>query len=192
MENDRYTFRALTDSELTETYRQQMKRDFPPNELKPLRMIRDAVKRGIYACTGMFAGDEMAGYAFLLRSGSVLLLDYFAVGAARRGQGIGSRFLRQLRDNLQQDERILIESENPDFAQDDAERAVRTRRLHFYERNGCTDTGRTALVFGAEYRLLLLSSEPVPDAAALKQDYLALYRSMLPEFVMQRNIRLHW
>lgn len=189
MTNEAYTVRALTDSEIADNYRQRMKRDFPPNELKPLRMIRKSVERGIYECLGMFAGDALLGYAFLLRSGRVLLLDYFAVDAQRRGTGIGSQFLGYLRENLQADA-VIIESENPALSASDAERETRERRLRFYFRSGCVDSGLRAHVFGADYRVLQLPINSEIDADTLKNEYLTLYRSMLPESLLRRNIRV--
>lgn len=190
MTNESYTVRALTDSEIAENYEQRMKRDFPPNELKPLRMIREGLSRGTYQCLGMFSGDTLLAYACLLKNGRVLLLDYFAVDAAMRGQGIGTAFLAHLRGHVQTD-CIVIESENPAYAESAAERETQQRRLRFYFAGGCADSGLRAHVFGAEYCILQLPVQQEISADTLKNEYTALYRAILPEERFLRHIRLH-
>ena len=191
-QTESYEFRALTAAQIADTYRIRMTRDFPSEELKPLRRITDALSRGGYACFGLFDGSELLAYAFFVIAGREYLLDYFAVEASRRGTGIGSAFLAVLKQFLSDAEMIIVEVEHPDHAANADDRRMRERRRDFYFRSGCRDTGAEALVFGTEYRLLEL---PVSGGAhmqeAVRAAYLRLYKSILPPEMLRRSICLH-
>ena len=75
---------SLNKKQIETIYRERMKIDFPPNELKPLSMIYDAIERGIYECLGLMDGTDIVGYAYLIRKGDDYLIDYLAVCPDRR------------------------------------------------------------------------------------------------------------
>ena len=58
-----------------------------------------------------------------------------------------------------------LEIENPDFAKDEEERALRERRRQFYLRNGIVDTGVNIELAGVEYRIMemLVGKPHTPD-----------------------------
>lgn len=65
--------KSLSEAEMTEVYRQRMKRDFPPNELKPLTRILAQKRKHIALCLGYYKEDQMIGYAVRNRtSGSAV------------------------------------------------------------------------------------------------------------------------
>ena len=47
-------FRPLTEEELKELYKTHMKRDFPPDELKPLSRLLTLMGQGDYEPYGLF------------------------------------------------------------------------------------------------------------------------------------------
>lgn len=67
---------SLNKKQIETIYQERMKIDFPPNELKPLSMIYDAIERGIYECLGLMDGTDIVGYAYLIRKGDDYLIDY--------------------------------------------------------------------------------------------------------------------
>ena len=184
------TLRRLNLKQAAQIYTEYMTQDFPRDELKPFSMIEAASARGEYECLGFYAGSQLCGYAFLLQHGSEYLLDYFAVCAALRGSGFGSRMLQMLREQYRDAAAFLIESENPDYAKDAAALSERQRRLRFYLHAGCTDTGVTARVFGVEYRILELPLSGTHPQDAIRTVYMQLYRSLLSSPRYSRNITL--
>ena len=46
--------KSFNDAEMTEVYRQAMKQDFPPDELKPLGRILAQKRKNIALCLGYF------------------------------------------------------------------------------------------------------------------------------------------
>ncbi|MBR2284879.1 MAG: GNAT family N-acetyltransferase [Ruminococcus sp.] len=187
-----YHCESLTNEQISHIYREHMKHDFPSSELKPLAMIRKHLKAGLYRCIGLFRGDELCGYAFLVRindSGrTYYLLDYFAVLSGMRGQGIGSEFLEILKAQLASADIVLCESEAPEGCTGE-ELETRRRRIDFYLRCGLSDTGVKAEVFGVTYVLLSFGSREL-SAEAVQQAYEAIYRSFLPQRIYNRMIRL--
>ena len=93
-----YSWRKLNEKELTKVYLDEMRRDFPPAELKPLSMILNSEAGGTAHTWGVFDGETLAAYLLMVRpAGSkVSQLDYFAVLPAYRAAGLGAQLLAQL------------------------------------------------------------------------------------------------
>lgn len=96
-----------------------------------------AGERWLYAAT---RGDTLLGFAIIVPhvARGIHLLEYFAVARAARNQGIGGHLLTEVGDairNTQYTIGLLLEIEPDDEGNAD-ERALRARRLAFYQRNG--------------------------------------------------------
>ena len=183
--------RYLTVLQAEAVYQQELVHDFPPEECKPFAVIREMLSQGRYLCTGLYKDKKLLSYAFFAKpeggSASYLLLDYFAVLRQFRGHGIGSAYLRRLPELFPDTDTVLIEAENPEKAGDDAEKAVRARRITFYLRCGCTDSGMTADVFDVPYCVLQLPLRCAYGADRLRAAYVNIYKAMLaPQFYRTR------
>lgn len=90
-----YSWRKLNEKELTRVYLDEMRRDFPPTELKPLSMILNSEANGTAHTWGVFDGETLAAYLLMVRpAGSrVSQLDYFAAGipCCRAGRAAAGR-----------------------------------------------------------------------------------------------------
>ena len=130
-----YSWRKLNEKELTRVYLDEMRRDFPPTELKPLSMILNSEADGTAHTWGVFDGETLAAYLLMVRpAGSrVSQLDYFAVLPEYRAAGLGAQLLADLPQHERGAQAILIEAECPDKAEDEA---MAARRLGFYSRCG--------------------------------------------------------
>lgn len=180
-------------TEIRKIYNAYVTRDFPPDERKPLADIESAYARGEYQCFGAFEEDSLAAYAFFVRlrrnEETLYLFDYLAVLPERRDQGVGSRFLQQLMaEPLRDADCVLLEVDHPDYAETDAERALRLRRQAFYLRNGLMDTGVSARVYHVEYKILSLPVGKPRKPAEIADIYRALYRAVMPRWIYDRMV----
>lgn len=187
-----YSWRKLNRDELTRVYCSEMRRDFPPSELKPLIMILDSESAGVAHTWGVFDGGQLAAYLLMVRpvGSRMSLLDYFAVLPAYRGKGLGAKLLAELPQHEKFAKAILIESEWPEKAEDEA---MAVRRLGFYARCGARDTGFTEHLFDAWFRILVL---PCPDAGTFadRQAVDALvncYRKAISEDGWQKYVQFY-
>ena len=139
MNPESLTWRLLTAEELTNVYLNEMRRDFPAGELKPLSMILNSEADGTAHTWGVFDGETLAAYLLMVRpAGSrVSQLDYFAVLPEYRAAGLGAQLLADLPQHERGAQAILIEAECPDKAEDEA---MAVRRLGFYSL--CGPAGR--------------------------------------------------
>ena len=155
MKPQTFTWKKLTADELTRVYLDEMRRDFPPSELKPLSMILNSEAAGMAHTWGVFDGETLAAYLLMVRpAGSrVSQLDYFAVLPEYRAAGLGAQLLADLPQHERGAQAILIEAECPDKAEDEA---MAVRRLGFYARCGARDSGFTEHLFDAWFRILVL------------------------------------
>ena len=67
MNPENLTWRLLTAEELTNVYLNEMRRDFPAGELKPLSMILNSEADGTAHTWGVFDGDTLAAYLLMVR-----------------------------------------------------------------------------------------------------------------------------
>lgn len=162
---EQLSWRLLTASELTRVYLDEMRRDFPPTELKPLSVILNSEAAGEAHTWGVFDGETLVAYLLMVhpKGASAVLLDYFAVLPQYRASGIGAKLLAKLPEK-EENAAILIESELPEKADDPA---MAVRRLGFYARCGAKDIGWTEKLFGASwFRILALSARSAPAMSA--------------------------
>ena len=116
MREPAFIWRLLTGPELTDVYLNEMRRDFPAGELKPLSMILNSEADGTAHTWGVFDGDTLAAYLLMVRPEGCRMsqLDYFAVVPAYRAHGIGAQLLAQLPAHEDPAAAILIEAEMPE------------------------------------------------------------------------------
>lgn len=173
-------FRPLTPEELKELYEAHMRRDFPPDELKPLDRLLALMERGEYEPYGLFRGDALLAYALYWKAGEdpYVMLDYFAVLPEGRNRGTGSALLRQMLDRFCRDGRgVFGEVEVPNTGDGEVD-ALRRRRLGFYARAGLRTIDYRTKVFGVPY--LVLAYGPDISDSALMETHRKLYHSAFP------------
>lgn len=160
--NKTFTWRLLTPGELTDVYLQEMRRDFPAGELKPLSMILTSEAEGLAHTWGVFDGETLAAYLLMVRpeGSAISQLDYFAVVPAYRAGGLGAKLLAALPEYEAGAQAIIIEAEMPEKAEDEA---MAVRRLGFYARCGARDTGYYEHLFDAWFRILVLPCPGAPE-----------------------------
>ena len=156
------TWRLLTAEELTNVYLNEMRRDFPAGELKPLSMILNSEAAGTAHTWGVYEDDALVAYLLMVRpvGCEVSQLDYFAVLPQYRAGGIGAVLLAALPDHEKDAQAILIEAECPEKAEDED---MAVRRLGFYARCGARDTGYYEHLFDAWFRILVLPCPGAPE-----------------------------
>ncbi len=179
--------KELNEKEITAIYKKHLKKDFPRSERRGLKNILKIRADGHYEAYGLFDGGSLCGYAFLVKNGEDHLLDYFAAVSGKRGMGIGSEFLRLLKDALGGMNSLLAEAESPDEGEENTEK---TRRISFYLKNGFYDSSVCARTFGVDYRLLVYSPSGALSEKEAKDVYLKHYNIMLPAAVMKRAVKI--
>lgn len=177
------TYQLLTSEQVADIYHNHMKQDFPPAEVKPLLLIQQLIKRGVYKPYGWYdEAENLIAYSFFVKApeGTVLLMDYFAVCRAYRNSGYGSQCLALMKTLWGNIGGILAEVEDPAKSSSAEEEHTRTRRVAFYQRNGLRPTLVHSVLFGVPYILHYL---PVNGDCADTQVYEeldAIYRTLFP------------
>ena len=177
------TYQLLNAEQVADIYHNHMKQDFPPAEVKPLLLIQQLIKKGVYQPYGWYnETGSLIAYSFFVQApeGSVLLMDYFAVCRQYRNSGYGSQCLERMKTLWSGIAGILAEVEDPAKSSSDEEAHTRTRRVAFYQRNGMRPTRVHSVLFGVPYILHYL---PVGSACADEQIYEeldAIYRTLFP------------
>lgn len=152
---------------------------FPSFERKPFSVIRSMQKKGKSDIWYFEKEGKFAGLVFTINSDKVILIDYLAIVAKRRGEGIGSAIISQLRDYyvnkgiFVEIESVFDECENKD---------ERLRRKHFYLSNGLVPMKVMVVLFGVEMELLGINCRLTYD------EYYSFYKDNYGDFAT-KNIR---
>ena len=138
MKPQTFTWKKLTADELTRVYLDEMRRDFPPSELKPLSMILNSEAVGMAHTWGVFEGETLVSYLLMVRpmGCEVSQLDYFSVLPAYRSTGIGAKLLDFARKKLPEHAHPVLSVLN-----------TNTRAIALYTRMGWQLDGSTSLEF---------------------------------------------
>ena len=180
--------RELKIEEVRDVYQKHMCYDFPDEERKPLSRIEKTIHEGKYLCLGAFGDDGgFLAYAFFVFEKEACLLDYYAVVPDKRGEGIGSAFLKEAVKCTHADVTI-IEIEDPEVAVPEEEKKARERRLNFYLNAGCVNTHVRVTTFGVEFLLLEYPVMTSHNRAVIAEGYRSIYRSILPKRMFEKNI----
>ena len=191
MKPQTFTWKKLAADELTRVYLDELHRDFPPSELKPLSMILNSEAADMAHTWGVFEGETLVSYLLMVRpmGCEVSQLDYFSVLPAYRSTGIGAKLLAALPAHEEGAKAILIEAECPEKADDEA---MAVRRLGFYARCGAVDTGWTERLFDAWFRVLVLPAEgETLDAETANKELADCYSRVMGADKWRRYVQLY-
>lgn len=186
--------KKLTAEQVLSIYTGVAKEHFPVEELKPAAVIERLLREGAYEGLGMFDGERLAAYALFAQmpKSRTLLLDYYAVLDEYRNGGVGSLFLGKMRQFYSDRNMILLETEKPASAKNEAEYTLRVRRNCFYERNGALLTGIRSRVYDVDFDIFLLPLAKTPSDEEAYQELSGLYRYMLGEENYRRHVSMEY
>lgn len=140
---------------------------FPLSERKPFSIIRKMYRKGKTDIWYFRSDGKFAGLVITINGDDHILLDYLAVAEDRRGKGIGSQILQQMRSHYA-GKGVFLEIESVYEAAEN--QAERQRRKQFYIRSGMKSMGVFAVVFGVKMELLGF------DCKLSFEEYRAFYR----------------
>ncbi|WP_294315935.1 GNAT family N-acetyltransferase [Pseudobutyrivibrio sp.] len=184
----RMKLQRLDENQITKLYQEHMVVDFPKDELKPLNMILKSVQEGFYDCFGLFENEKIVGYTFMVKQENSYLIDYIAIFPEHRNKGVGANLLTLIDDYLGDADRIIGEVEDPAYTDDEEQKTLQTRRLGFYLRNNCYDTGLRVECFGVKFIILEAGKKRCRDKDEVWDLYSLFYKKFLSEERFEKNI----
>ncbi len=152
---------------------------FPRYERKPFSLIRSMHKKGKTDVWFFENNGNFAGFAITINGKNAILIDYLAIEPNKRGQGMGTEILQQLKQHYAplgifvEIESVFCESENLD---------ERLQRKRFYLNNGMLPMHVMVILFGVEMELMGL------DCKLNFEEYFSLYYENFGEFAT-KNVK---
>lgn len=200
--NQKYNIRLLDIEEIKEIYNEHIVTDFPASEVKPLKQMLEKRENDQYFVYGMYESredsygrkyDELSGYAYFIkcRNQDVYLLDYLAIVKDRRSKHLGSGFLQQLKKLAKDDGKLLVlEVENPDYADEGPARDYMLKRIGFYRKNGMNLSDTSCYFLENEYRIFYAGDE-IEDKSQLDKIMDIVYRDFFGDAFVDANVVFH-
>lgn len=185
--------RQLDFKEREELYNKHLSKDFHKDEVKPFEMIEGLIAQDRYCCYGFFENEEQMGYGYFTRAtkGGAILLDYLEVYEEHRSKGLGSAFLKLIKERLHcEGAYLLAEVENPEFASSSEEEAIRQRRIAFYDRNGFERTKIRSRILGDNYYIISLALKNAATNDLVFIDLKEIYLSVFGETFLRKNVKV--
>ena len=181
--------RQLSIAEAESIYYEHMKKDFPPEELKPFEVMEKLVNKEIYLFYGLYEKCELLGYAFLVTLDSYILIDYYATCKMHRSKGIGSKFLNLLKEEFKEYDGMMVEVEKIEDVSDESEKIIRKRRIDFYNTNGMRMTKISIILFGVNYSIMCFSSNALDDLS-IYRGLERIYKEIVPYKLFIEYVKL--
>ena len=172
--------RDLSPDEMREVYNSHMINVFPANELKPCESIYQEMLEDKFLACGLFAGEELVAYMFTacMPGRPQLFGQYVVVKEEYRSMGVGGVLMDEVCRHYAGYRCVMADVEDPDFAGDDEDSALRERRIRFYTRNGFRRTKVKAHVYGVDYEIIVRAIDADVDDAEVFEATNAIYESM--------------
>ena len=104
----------------------------PLRERKPDAEVRAMAASPVHRVTAAMVGDKLVGFSLLYVGEAVALLEYLATDPEVRGGGLGAALFAEARSAIRVPLLVEVDSDRVDCP----DRALRTRRIHFYRRLG--------------------------------------------------------
>ena len=126
--------RKIKFKEFKDLYRKHIIKDFPENERANLGKFWKKIlnnKEEIY----IFEEDKIdKGYCIIGKLSNYIFVDFLATYKETRGQGIGTKILKELIEKYS-NYNILLEVEESESAKNEKEKNIREKRIRFYEKS---------------------------------------------------------
>lgn len=126
--------RKIKFKEFKKLYRKHIIRDFPKNERPNLERFRKRILENKEEVYIFEEEDAEKGYTLIVKLENYIFVDFLATYKESRGQGIGTKILKELKEKYP-DCNIILEVEDPEFARDEKEKTIREKRIKFYEKS---------------------------------------------------------
>ncbi len=161
-------------------YKEHLKKDFPRNELYSLNeFLKESENKRI----DIYIEDEREkAYMVTGESDHITFIYYFAVYDDYRGQGIGTKFLKEYIEKS--NKTIVLEIEDPKRSKSENEKEKRIRRQKFYERLGFVVDSRVKSYYFFEHYLILTTPTNLP-IKTIKQEIKDLYEHISNPLIMK-------
>lgn len=150
---------------------------FPKEERKTFTFIEQLQKENKCVVHTAVEDGKFAGLAIILIDEKYALIDYLAVASEMRDCGIGSKILDELKTLYREKclflerETVLKSCENPE---------QRSRRRHFYLKNGFSDSGVYVNVYTVDMTLMTFGN------SIRFEDYSDFLRKILGEKIFNK------
>lgn len=179
----------LSKTERKNVYNKYMLNDFHKSEVKPFDMIEDLIEQRHYKCYGFFKNDELFGYAYFIKAKDSILMDYLAVSPKYRCKGLGSRFLKIIKNTFKSKySSLLAEIENTRYALSKEDKFNRERRVSFYLKNGFNISNIETCVLKDQYTIIKLNLDRELKDEEIYSEVKTVYKTIFGEEYFKNNI----
>lgn len=116
-------------------YRRHIIKDFPREERRSLNKFKKRITKGQEEVYIYEENGQEKAYIIIADLDNYVLVSFLAVFEEYRGEGIGTKLLKEIKANFSNKKGILLEVENPEYSISQDEKEIRQRRIKFYQKS---------------------------------------------------------
>ena len=148
--------RKINIKEFKRLYRKHIVRDFPRSERSTLNKLKKRILKGNEVAYIYQEDNKEKAYIIVAILNNYVLITFLAVFEDYRGEGIGTKLLKEIEQKFNNKRGILLEVENPQYSIEEKE--IRQRRINFYQRaNYKIVDGVGVILHGIMFYVMILS-----------------------------------
>lgn len=120
--------------EFKDLYRKHIIKDFPKEERPNLNKFKKRIKSKNENAYIYCENGKDKAYAIITMLDNYCFISFLAVYEEYRGEGIGTKLLKEISENFSNKKGIILEVESPQYAISEKDKIVREKRIRFYEK----------------------------------------------------------
>lgn len=142
--------------EFKNLYQNHIIHDFKQTERPPLSIFKKRIKKGLNDVYIFMENQKEIAYVITAENQEFVLILFLAVFKDKRGNGIGSKLLEEIKNKFKEKKGIILEVESVEYSENEQDKQVREKRIKFYQKNNYQIIENIDyIVWGEHYNLMI-------------------------------------
>lgn len=172
--------RKIKFKEFKDLYRKHIIKDFPKNERPNLEGFRKRILKKNEEVYIFEENGKDKGYCIIDHLQEYILVAFLAVYNGNRGQGIGTKILKEIKEKYTNKKGILLEVEDPDFAKNEEEKIIQQKRIKFYEKADFKILENLKVeLFMVNFRIMMCNLKGKEDIKEIEENMKQFYYTII-------------
>lgn len=162
--------RKIKYKEFKNLYRKHIIYDFPKSERPSLKGFRKRILKYNSKVYIYEENEKEKGYIIIDKLNECILISFLAVYKNYRGEGIGTKILKEIEEKLKNEKGIILEVEDPEYAQSQNAKNIMLKRIKFYEKSGYKIVeGLNLKMFFDNFKIMILEKNKMNNKEVSKE-----------------------
>lgn len=167
-----------------EIYRKHIVKDFPREERSSLNNFKKRITSKNEEVFVFIEDNKEKAYTIIANlENNYILISFLAVFKEYRGEGIGTKLLKEIKEKFKDKKGIILEVEIPEDAIDENDKSIREKRIKFYEKSDYKMLKNTQIYLGNMlFNIMFLNNKDNIDESEISKSLNAFYKKTFKRY----------